>query len=140
MKQSVGNKDSVAAAVVGAVAVAIVAVVEGIVVARGTGGASEKEAVAAVVVVAVLSNARPRRINTSRGRDEPAVLSSCAKSRWRPAPVVPAQVWTLTRSLKVASEPRPINSLSWVLMRVFKLHSRCRTESKENLSHFKRRK
>ena len=40
----------------------------------GTGGASEKEAVAAVVVVAVLSNARPRRINASRERDKPAVV------------------------------------------------------------------
>ena len=47
----------------------------------GLSEASGKEAEAAVGVVAVLSNARPRRINTSRGRDEPAVLSSCAKSR-----------------------------------------------------------
>lgn len=80
--------------------VVIVVVLEGIVVVivgevwRGLSGVRvvAGEVLAAVVVAADLpSNARPRRINISRNRVEP-VARSCARSRWRPAPVIPAQI------------------------------------------------
>lgn len=85
MKQSVGNRDRVAVPVV----VVIVVVVEGIVVVTASGEVRGGSSGAGVVigkllqaVGALLSNARLRCINSSRRRVEPAVLRSCARSRW----------------------------------------------------------
>jgi len=79
--------------------VVIVAVLEGIVVVFVSGGllsgvgvvvVGEGPAAVVAAAPAVLpSNARPRRINISRSRVEPAFPRSCARSRWRPAPVLP---------------------------------------------------
>jgi len=64
---------------------------------------------AAVVVVAVLSNARPRRINISRRRVEPAVPRSCARGRWWPVLVVPVQGWVLS-DFRARLDQAPIGS------------------------------
>ena len=81
-----------------AVVAVIAVVVEGIVVVivsgevwGGLSGVSVVvgEVLAAVDVAIVLpSNARPRRINTSRRIVEPAVPLPCVRSRWRPTPAV----------------------------------------------------